>query len=248
MQAPSDSKPKHRRLNVKVDDVVALEAYQARAAGLVPKTVREYADAMAAGAEFPPIKVAVIEGACVLIGGAHRLAAARKLGRVNIAAECYETDHAGAVRMALLDNMVHGEKLSKADLRRALCLYLDADLHRRGRGRVASSRELAVEALGGRVSHATVMTWVSADRPKVAAQMRRERPIEHRRASFDPKAEAERRAVEAALVSIENTAAALRGVRNPAARGAVVEALRKALEQVETQGPYRVTEGAGEDF
>lgn len=220
-----------RAIELDVASVAELPAYQARVRGVNPKTVREYAHAMLRGAEFPPVKVARLNGACVLLSGAHRLAALRQIGRHTVAALCYEVDHAEAVRIALADNMRPTEKLTPADKRRALLMFVDAGLNRKGRGRLMSSRELVAAALAGNASPQSALTWLAKDRPKVYAQMKQEAQPSDRRNSFDPEAEADRRAFAGAKEALQAARAALRGVRNPQMRGELLKETEAVLKE-----------------
>lgn len=69
-----------KTVTVRLEDIVLDPDLQVRHAMDEP-TVRQYADAMRAGEVFPPIKVARPNGACLLVGGWHRVAAAKSLGR-----------------------------------------------------------------------------------------------------------------------------------------------------------------------
>jgi len=80
------------------------------------RTVLQYAEAMRAGAKFPPIVVAPIEGAMTVVDGVHRQKAMRKL---KVATAQAEVLPAMSVADALLEatrlNAKHGKPLTFTD-------------------------------------------------------------------------------------------------------------------------------------
>ena len=123
---------------IHLDHIVADDACQLRAAGS-KATVQEYAEALAAGATFPPVVLfRDAEGRHWLADGFHRFEAHRQAGRATIAAEV----HAGGQREALLHaagaNASHGLRRTQEDKRRAiLALLHDAEW------RIWSDRKIA---------------------------------------------------------------------------------------------------------
>ena len=118
-------------------DRIATEGTQARVA-LSETVIREYAEALAEGDEFPPIDVYFDETTYWLADGFHRVAAAKTTGLVAMAA----TVHPGGQREALLHalgaNETHGHRRTDADRRHAVELLL-AD----SEWRAWSDREIA---------------------------------------------------------------------------------------------------------
>lgn len=107
-------------MEIALDQIVADDACQLRAAGS-KAAVQEYAEALAAGATFPPVVVfRDDDGRHWLADGFHRLEAHRLAGRETIAAEV----HAGGQREARLHaagaNASHGLRRSHEDKRRAI--------------------------------------------------------------------------------------------------------------------------------
>jgi hypothetical protein len=102
---------------------IRTEGTQVRVA-LSEIVIREYADALARGDEFPPIEVYYDETVHWLADGFHRLQAAKQAGRDSIAA----TIHPGGKREALLHalsaNDTHGYRRTDADRRHAVELML----------------------------------------------------------------------------------------------------------------------------
>lgn len=78
----------------------------------------KYVQNMEAGAVFPPITVAYLNGKYVIVDGMHRLSANRKLKRADIDAEVYTGwDRKRIYLEALKRNTVHGQALSPYELR-----------------------------------------------------------------------------------------------------------------------------------
>ena len=85
-----------------------------------PSTVRDYADAMAAGAPLPPV-VVYYDGTGYWLGdGFHRVEAARKLERETIEAEVLDGDARQAILHGIGSNASHGLRRTQADKRRAV--------------------------------------------------------------------------------------------------------------------------------
>lgn len=224
-----------RRVMVNLEDISPAEPYQVRK--VLAKNVNEYATAMDQGAQFPPVKLGRVDGALVCLGGHHRIAAARRIGSPTIIADVYEVDHLEAVRIALEDNNTHGVKLDKQGRRRALNLFIKSGLHKLGKGKVMASRDLAV-AIGGTVSHDTILRWMAEDNPDVHARMQRGRAKPKGSGEYDYRKANATRAKQAALDAIRACLAAARGTKSPRARGEIRAALLKAAAHVEKLGDY----------
>ena len=95
-------------------------------AAIDTQVVGEYADAMMAGAEFPPI-VLFDDGAHrYLADGFHRVLAARRLALVDLAVEIEPGTKAEALWFALGANRTNGMRLGQADKKHAILLALKA--------------------------------------------------------------------------------------------------------------------------
>jgi hypothetical protein len=98
-----------------------------RAAGVNKRTAVEYAEAMKAGASFPPIVVFVdAKGVKWLADGFHRCAAAELAGLTELAADVREGSRRDALLFAASANGAHGLRRTNADKRRAVLLVLGA--------------------------------------------------------------------------------------------------------------------------
>ena len=97
---------------------------QMRETGIDVAVVADYAEAMEAGAKFPPITAYFDGTAYWLADGFHRVAAARKVGATSIAAEVHEGGKRDAILAAVGVNANHGLRRTMADKRRAILAML----------------------------------------------------------------------------------------------------------------------------
>jgi hypothetical protein len=102
---------------------IRTEGTQVRVA-LSETVIREYADALARGDEFPPIEVYDDETVHWLADGFHRLQAAKQAGRDSIAATIHPGGQREALLHALSANDTHGYRRTDADRRHAVELML----------------------------------------------------------------------------------------------------------------------------
>ena len=86
--------------------------------------VGEYAEAMKAGAVFPPVTVFSDGNSHWLADGFHRVHATRKAGVTEVEAEIREGDRRDAVLFAMGANASHGKRRTNEDKRRAVKLLL----------------------------------------------------------------------------------------------------------------------------
>jgi hypothetical protein len=110
--------------SIRIDAIRHDPELQMRDAGVDVGIVAEYADAMEAGANFPPIVVYFDGEAYWPADGFHRIAAAKQAGRETISAQV----HSGGKREAMLHavgvNANHGLRRTAADKRRAIVAML----------------------------------------------------------------------------------------------------------------------------
>lgn len=133
-------------------------------------TVNRYRLAMQNGDEFPPLLVAEIGGALVLVDGFHRRDAMEALGWEEAPARIVPCRSLLEARWMGFDaNLRHGQPLRPKLLRQALRAFLDAGHHRWADGRFKSYREIARELSG--VSYSTVRRWIEADAPALFKAM-----------------------------------------------------------------------------
>lgn len=121
--------------------------------GLAKAVVKDYAEAIKAGAKFPPITVVQdnVTGQLYLVDGYHREAATVIAGLELIDAEVIEGTFTDAVRLAIKANATNGLRRTNADKRNALKLAWE---HRQELFPGEPSHELLAKACG--ISERTV--------------------------------------------------------------------------------------------
>jgi hypothetical protein len=232
-------------LNVKtaLGDLLRSPRFQIRKTD--PHTVRRYAHALRAGAEFPPIKVANIAGALVLVDGYHRAAAHELIGSAFIEAEIIVASGPEALWLAAEANLRHGKPLKRAEVRKAFAAFINARRYKvAGKGnrpaRLLSLREISRE-FGGIVPHTTVRNWLIKDHPKVARLYGGEAaPWSNAEPPApEPPEVIFTREAEAAL-RVAVTAA--RGVQDPERRGQIIAATEGALREIREAARWKPLE------
>jgi hypothetical protein len=132
-------------------------------------TVKKYAAAMAAHAEFPPVLLGRIGDGLLLVDGWHRVNAARIAGREEIEAIIITMTHEEAVWAAAGANLRHGLPLKSSELLEVFKAYVRAGEHKTGR-RYKSYRQIA-EDLQGQVAFNTVRNWMEKHFKKIYLAM-----------------------------------------------------------------------------
>lgn len=133
-------------------------------------TVSRYRTAMKNGEKFPPLSVADVGGALVLVDGFHRRAAYEALGICDAEAEiftCRSLDE--AEWEAFKANMRHGQRLKAKAFRPAFRAYIRAKKHIGRGGTLQSYREIAHALV--EVSYSTIRRWMEVDFPDVFAAL-----------------------------------------------------------------------------
>ena len=133
-------------------------------------TVNAYRKAMMNGERFPPLSVAEVNGALILIDGFHRRVAYEALGFDEAEVEitpCASLDE--AEWLAFQANMRHGLPLKGKAYRPAFRSYIRAGKHIGPTGKLQSYREIAGALVS--VSYSTVRRWTEADFPNLFSAM-----------------------------------------------------------------------------
>jgi hypothetical protein len=202
------------------------------------QTVSRYAAAYSAGRPMPPIKVALIEDARVVVDGWHRLAALEKIGRCKVQAEIVKATAREALWLAAQANLQHGLPLKSPEVRAAFRAYIKAQQHRGPRGNLKSYRQIAQE-LGGLRRYTTIRNWMKRDFRKIFDAMGGDEPLGETGGLRDVPvvdfATTAKKALDEAL-------AASKGVTSPAARCELVEHAKQVLKAIETGGPWEESE------
>jgi len=224
-----------RTILVNVEDLVLDHEYQSRFS-LDQGAVKKYAEAMKAGAEFPPITIGKVNGAPVVIDGWHRVTAARKIGRTTLPAILVENPEHELGWLAAEANLKHGVPLKRGELRNVFRAYVRAGQHKTGRRRIKSSREISSD-LHGLISHTCVINWMREDFPAIWKQMAR-RDEEPRAEGGLPQIDPEERRLAAVRQATGEIIANARGITDPLRRGEIVTDLRQALDLIEKAAPW----------
>lgn len=139
-------------VRVALDDLILDREYQTRLA-LDHGAIRRYADAMRTGHKLPPITIARVDGAPVVIDGWHRVHAAKLAGIAALPALLIDPPEAELPWLAAEANLRHGVPLKRSERRNVFRAYVRAGQHLKGRRRIKSSREISSD-LHGLISHA----------------------------------------------------------------------------------------------
>ncbi|HWX48158.1 MAG TPA: ParB N-terminal domain-containing protein [Roseomonas sp.] len=198
-------------------------------------TVEKYRLALRNDAVLPPVKVAMVNGALVLVDGWHRVAAHRRLGRDRIEAEVFIATEEEAVWAAAQANLTHGLPLKPKEVRRAFQAFVRARKYRLGRTRLMPLRDIA-RHLGG-ISHESIRRWMREDFPNVAAR--------YSQGGGDKRADPRPRDPSATFAedteaALRGAIAASRGVTCPHWRGALVALAEEALKVLREGGPWEI--------
>lgn len=108
---------------VLLDDLTLDPAMQCRV-GIDQLVVTEYAEAIAGGAELPPIEVVKVDDALLVVDGWHRVWAHRQAKRSSVEVKLTEGTRRDAMLAAVRANASHGLQRTMEDKRRAVRLLL----------------------------------------------------------------------------------------------------------------------------
>jgi hypothetical protein len=221
---------------LRISDILRDSRLQVRE-GLDEGTIRRYADGMKAGVEFPPIKVARINGAYVLVDGWHRLEATASVGQCNIEAETVPVaDFEQAGWLAAAANLAHGLPLKRREGRAVFRAYVKARQYYKGRTgkRIKSAREIAAD-LQGLASHKTILEWMKQDANAVYRLMTKEESSMTKRGKpRDP----DEHFIGLVMGAIEDAANGFKGIISPDRRGELIAQMRATLAQMEAAGQW----------
>lgn len=106
-------------MRVQIDEITVDQKIQLRARWLDQSTVQRYVEALAGGAEFPPIVAFSDNGILWLADGFHRLAAYRFLGLADVEANIKDGDRDAAMVYAATANVTNGLPMTAKQKRQA---------------------------------------------------------------------------------------------------------------------------------
>lgn len=181
-------------------------------------TVREYQEAMKAGAVFQAVTVTPIDDAdlskgFVLLDGHHRFHATAALGLTSINAEVvYGLAREGWRWAGVQRNRTHGLRYTMAERREQFRAYIEAGNHRIGKRGIKSARQMANE-LGGIVSDRRLPEWMKQDFPSIYRMMIARKMIAQPTADFGRK-DMDPTLAQIAASNLDQFMAAFRGIKN----------------------------------
>ncbi|WP_394561819.1 ParB/RepB/Spo0J family partition protein [Aquipseudomonas alcaligenes] len=140
--------------------LVRSEEFQVRSR-LCTKTVNRYASAIKAGADMPPLQVALVDGVHILVDGFHRAAAYEALGYDEVDVSVIEATRDNALWMAAEANTRHGLPLTGKEHREVFRVYIRTGQHLKGKRR-KSYREMQDDL---KKPHTTLRNWTEQDFP-----------------------------------------------------------------------------------
>jgi hypothetical protein len=220
---------------VRIADLLRGERYQIRAK-LDPGTVARYANGYAAGAGLPPVTVAQVGKALVLVDGWHRVAALERLGRGEVGAVVIPATDREARWLAAHANLTHGLPLKNKEIREVFRAYIRARQHLDGRGGTKSYRVIAQD-LGGVKAYTTIRNWMQKDFREIAKRMEGDERFTGDGGPGGPGPSAVFTAT--AGQHLDNALAAFRGIEDPVERGQIIEQMERALEEMKEGGYSR---------
>ncbi|MCW5684263.1 MAG: ParB/RepB/Spo0J family partition protein [Pseudolabrys sp.] len=222
-------------IRVRLHDLVLDDAFQIRPE-LDETTARRYADAMRSGVTFPPVTVATINRAPVLVDGWHRVRATQLVGLDELPARLISAEPNELLWLAAAANMAHGLPLSRSAGREIFRAYVRAGRYRNPKGRPKSSREIAADLQGTR-SHQTIINWMRQDFPEVFQEMRGEESPTPRRAATEALSPEETMA-QTALDHLNAARRAMQGVSDPVRRGELIDEAERIVAEMRVSGPW----------
>ena len=216
---------------VQIHDILRDESLQVRTR-VDPRTVRQYSEAMQAGAEFPPVTLAHIDGSLYLVDGWHRIAATLANSKAVILADVSEMTFNEARWYAASANRKHGLPLKTKELREVFRAFIETDQHMQGQ-KLMPYREIAKRIGKG---FSTIRNWMDADYPQLFEKYQQKANGAPEPTDFDPVAKAAERMLAKAEADVHNVRNIGRTLE-PENLGKLIHTLRETLSDLETK-PY----------
>jgi len=171
-----------KKLNI--NSIIIDKGTQSRAA-ISEDTVTDYAEAMQAGDEFPPVIVYHDGVEYYLADGFHRLHAVKRLGKTSIQADVKTGTLRDAILYSLGANRDHGLRRSNADKRKCVQTLLDdfewGDLSVNEMARICGVSPQLVLAVKAEMDGGEKVSTVKTNAPKKPAKLNNvvEAPVEN---------------------------------------------------------------------
>lgn len=227
---------------IRLSSIVELDAFQIRRK-LDPGTIQRYEQHYRNEAEMPPIKIALLNGAPILVDGWHRVAALRRAGVGTAEAIVREAkDVAEARWMAAEANLAHGLPLKASEVRDVFKAYIHARRHVDARGRLKSLRQIGKEL--GRAHH-TIKKWMAKDFKALARRYNAEH-LAHAQGGLPeaPKVNL----VAAARQHLTSALAVSQGILDARSRAELIAMTQDVLKAMQEGGPWKPDDGLEDDF
>lgn len=220
---------------VPIHDILRDDSLQVRAR-VEPRVIRQYSEAMQAGAEFPPVTLAHIDGSLYLVDGWHRVAAALSNNQYLILAAVSEMTFDEARWYAAKANTEHGLPLKAKELREVFRAFIETNRHMQGQ-MLMPYWEIAKRIGKG---FSTIRNWMKADYPRLFEKYQQMANGAPDTTDFDREAKTMERRLTQAEADIRNVRNAGRTL-DPENLGKLIHALRETLSDLETK-PYEPVE------
>lgn len=200
------------------------------------KLVRQYATAMSNGADFPPIHLAKVKDALIIVDGWHRHAALHSLGQSEIHAKVTPMTQDEALRASALANTQHGKPLKPAERRNVFKNFIRGKGHKKPNGSLMTYREIS-EALGGHVGHTTIYNWMKKDFPRVFKAMGVE--VERGKGNGDPpRIDVETESYNESKLAFTDTLNIFKLLTNPENRYEIIQQVENGLAEMKGYEHY----------
>jgi hypothetical protein len=229
--------PPEELVTVSLASILSLPDMQPRVKGQDRAVVRRYRQAMDAGEVFPPILLAKVNDALLLVDGWHGLEAMLAIGLWQTDALVRVADSMAEARLwAYEANRKHGLPLTNAERREMFRVYLKAKRHHgRRRGQFKSYREMG-EELG--IPKSTLAAWTLQDAPVLAKALAEGRPYGGSNRGGAREEGPERRLAREAHSALALAAASIPGIVNGEERWMLLEKVQRLVEVLE-HGPLQ---------
>lgn len=230
--------PNGGMIEVHMDDVVLDEEMQIRKR-TDPNVVQKYAEGIESGSPFPPVTLACIEGVLVLVDGWHRFFARQSLGEAKVVAFVSTMTYEEARWASASANLANGVALRPSEVLDAFHTFMDTRQYREGYSWL-SYREIAKKF--GK-PHTTIRNWMKKHYPRIFKRYQQDEVKGSYKADWDgvpglpgkQPSSTDSLAVEV----VKQAQVAMKNTKNigerlcPDTRGALIEALREALQELE---------------
>jgi len=190
-------------------------------------------EVLKAGNEMPPIRVAIVNDAPVLIDGWHRVAAMEQLNYRDAEAIVQQATEKEAFWLAAKANLEHGLPLRKSEMRGVFRAYVKARQHLKSHTEYKSYREMQKDLS---IPHTTIRNWMIKDFRHIAAKMGGDDEFKGKgglREEFPPSA------IEAsAMQGLDQAFQAFQSTANPELRGQIIHRMDYLLGEMRKAGKW----------